>query len=90
MDNKKVLKQATAIRNALYVLQRKLDALLTTVREEEVKKILKKGAIITIGQIQKKFDMGFAAAYHLMDILEEKGYLRKKGKKGTSGYEVIK
>ena len=90
MDNKKVLKQATAIRNALYVLQNKLDALLATVREEEVLLVLKKDKTITIDQIQRKFDMGFAAAYRLMDVLENKGYIKKKGKKGTDGYTVIK
>ncbi len=90
MDNKKVLKQATAMRNALYTLQEKLDALLATVREEEVLHTLKKGKSISIEQVQRKFDMGFAATYRLMDILESKGYIEKKGKKGTDGYNVIK
>jgi hypothetical protein len=87
---KKVLKQATETSNALYALQDKLDILLATLREEEIKHILKKGQTITIEQVQMKFSMGFATAYRLMDVLEEKGYIRKKGKKGTAGYLVIK
>lgn len=90
MNHKKVLKDVLIIRDNLYRVEERIDSLLAVLREEEILKTLKKGQVIKIEQIQRKFKMGFASTYRLMDILKGKNYISRIGKKSTNGYKVIK
>ncbi|MEK7095177.1 MAG: DNA translocase FtsK [Patescibacteria group bacterium] len=80
MKNSTILKYVQKVRDDVRKNEDKLNVLLALLREEEVVSILGKRKSISVGNLQREFDMGYSTARTLIDNLLKKGYITQKGK----------
>ena len=89
VNTKFVLTELNKIQQAVNELDNRMDFLYASVLFQESVKVIQAYKTVTVAKLQQKFNIGYARACYLIDLLEKEGYLKlDKSSKKLRSYIV--